>query len=73
MIALAINILWILIGVIALCGVVYLVLYGINNYIHQLPPKVEGGIWFVILLLVIIAFLGLLAGGGGGLHMPTFR
>lgn len=69
MIQLAIQLLWFLIAVIVLCGVVWLVLYGINTYVHPIPPKVEGGIWFIILLLVIIAALTLLAGGTiGGLR-----
>lgn len=41
MLALAINVLWFLIGAIALCGVVYLVLYGIKKFIYEIPPLVE--------------------------------
>lgn len=70
MVELAISALWLLIGIIVLCGVVYLVLYGIKTYVHEIPSRVEGGIWFIVLLLVIIALLGLLAGGSG---LPRFR
>lgn len=72
MIQMAISALWVLIGVVALCGVVYLVLYGINHYVHPIPERVTQGIWFIILLLVIIAFLTILA-GGGSMRMPSFR
>jgi hypothetical protein len=72
MVALAISLLWFLIGVIALCGVVWLVLYGISTFIYAIPPLVEKGIWFIVLLLVIIAALTLLA-GGGSFHFPVGR
>jgi hypothetical protein len=70
MIALAINILWLLIGIICLAGVIWLVLYGIKKFITPIPERVEQGIWFIVLLLVIIGALSLLA--GGGFH-PPFR
>ena len=72
MLALAIDVLWLLIGVIILCGVVYLVLYGFNNFVYQIPDKLEKGIWFIILLLVVIAVITLLAGGGPKLRGPSF-
>lgn len=66
MIGTAISILWLLIGIIVLCGAVYLVLYGLKNILGiQLPPRVEQGVWFIVLLLVIIAVLTVLAGGSG--------
>lgn len=64
MAALIINLLWMLIYCVLLAGVVWLVIYGVNTYIHPLPPKVEGGIWFIILLLVIIGFITVIVGGG---------
>lgn len=69
---LAIDLLWFLIGALILCGVVYLVLYGIKKFIHEIPEKVEQGIWFIILLLVIIALITILAGGGASLRGPSF-
>lgn len=63
MINIAIEIIWLLIGAICLAGVIYLVLYGINNFITQIPPRIEQGIWFIVLLLIIIGALTLLAGG----------
>lgn len=63
MIAIAIEVLWLLIGAICLAGVVWLVLYGVNNFITPIPGQIEKGIWFVVLLLIIIGALTLLAGG----------
>ena len=74
MIALAIQVLWLLIGAIILAGVIWLVLYGIKTYVTPIPPRIEGGIWFIVLLLIIIAALGLLAGGGmSSMHFPALR
>ncbi len=72
MLAMAISLLWLLIYAIVLCGVVYLVIYGIKEFIYPIPPRLEQGIWFIILLLIVIAVLTVLAGGGGIPH-PSFR
>jgi hypothetical protein len=63
MLSLAIQLLWLLIYAVVLCGVVWLVIYGIKEFIYPIPPRVEQAVWFVILLLIIIAVLTLLAGG----------
>jgi hypothetical protein len=63
MIAIAIEVLWLLIGAICLAGVIWLVLYGIKNFITPIPDRIEQGIWFIVLLLIIIGALTLLAGG----------
>lgn len=63
MIAIAIEVLWLLIGAICLSGVIWLVLFGINKFITEIPPRIEQGIWFIVLLLIIIGALTLLAGG----------
>lgn len=68
MIALAIQVLWLLIGIICLAGVVWLVLYGIKKFVTPVPERLEQGIWFIVLLLIIIGALSLLA--GGGVHAP---
>lgn len=69
MIQLAINLLWLLLGVIVVCGVVYLVLYGLKNIAGlPIPPRVEQGVWFIVLILVVIAALSLLA--TGNFHGP---
>lgn len=66
MISTAITILWLLVGIIVLCGAVYLVLYGLKTILGvSLPARLEQGVWFVVLLLVIISVLSVLAGGSG--------
>jgi len=70
MIQLAINILWLLIGAIIICGVVYVVLYGLKNIAGiPIPDRIEQGVWFIIFLLVLIAALSLLA--TGSIHGPS--
>lgn len=68
MINLAIEILWLLIGIICLAGVIWLVLYGIKTFVTPIPGRLEQGIWFIVLLIIIIAALTILA--GGGFHAP---
>lgn len=62
MIALAISILWLLIGVLVLCAVVYLALYVVKLF-FAVPGPVENAMWAVVLILCLIGALGLLAGG----------
>lgn len=69
---LIISLLWLLIYAVIFCGVVYLVLYGINKFVYQLPPRLEQGIWFIVLILVLIAFVSLLVGAPVA-HVPMLR
>jgi uncharacterized membrane protein len=73
MIAMAISLLWLLIGVVALCAVVWLVIYGIVNVAGvPIPDRVIQAVWFIIAILVVIGLLTILAGGsigGYSLHM----
>jgi hypothetical protein len=71
MTAIAINVLWFLIGLIVLAGVVYLALWVIEQFIYPIPEKIKQGIWVVVLLLALIALISAVA--GGGLHMPSIR
>lgn len=74
MIALAIQILWLLIGIICLAGVIWLVLYGIKRFVTPIPERLEQGIWFIVLLLCIIGALTLLAGGTlSNVRFPQLR
>lgn len=73
MAAIAVNLLWFLIGAILLAGVIYLVLYGIRTFITAIPPRLEQGIWFIYLLLLIIYLIGAVAGGGGASLPHPFR
>lgn len=59
----AIGILWFLIGLIILCGVVYLAIWVIEQFVMTIPEKVKQGVWVIILLLAIIALITILAGG----------
>jgi hypothetical protein len=68
MAGIAISLLWLLIGAIILAGVIWLVLYGVKNFITPIPAKLEQGIWFIFLLLLII--YGITAFVSGGVPHP---
>jgi hypothetical protein len=71
MINIAIGVLWFLIGLIVLCGVVYLAIWVIELFVMPIPERVKQGIWVVILLLALIALLTVIATGGiSGLKGP---
>jgi uncharacterized YccA/Bax inhibitor family protein len=69
LIDIAINVLWLLIGVIVLLGVLWLCLYAVKMFGVEVPATVEKGIYVIALILIIIAALSLLAGRGA---MPSF-
>jgi uncharacterized protein YhhL (DUF1145 family) len=72
MVELALNILWLLIGVIILLGVVWLALYVIKLFC-PVPDRIEQAIWAVVLILCLIGAISLLAGGGRlTFHGPNF-
>lgn len=73
MVAMAISILWFLIGLIVLAGIVYLALWVIESFIYPIPAQVQKGIWVIVLLLALIALLTVLVGGGGPFHFPSVR
>jgi hypothetical protein len=74
MLAIAIQVLWFLIGLIILCGVVYLAIWVIEQFVYPIPERVKQGIWVIILLLALIALLTVLAGGSlSSLHPPALR
>lgn len=73
MLAIAISVLWFLIGLIILAGIIYLAIWVIESFIHPIPPRVKQGIWVIVLLLALIALISALAGGGVGLKMPMLR
>lgn len=72
MAAIAINILWFLIGLIILAGIVYLAIWVIEQFIIPIPEKVKQGVWVIILLLALIALITALM-GGGTLHAPFLK
>lgn len=73
MAAIAISLLWLLIGAICLAGVIYLLIYGIETFISPIPAKLKQGVWFIFLLLIVIYLIGALAGGGGANFPHPFR
>jgi hypothetical protein len=75
MIGMAIQVLWLLIGLVILCAVIWLALYVIKTVLGiGIPDRIEQGIWLVVLLLIIIAVLTILAGGSiGGMGMHSLR
>jgi hypothetical protein len=73
MVGMAIGVLWFLIGLIVLCGVIYLTIWVIESFVTPIPAQIKKGIWVIVLLLALIALLTLLVGGGGSLHMPRLQ
>jgi hypothetical protein len=71
MIGMAIQILWLLIGVVILGGIIWLALYVVRTILGiAIPPRIEQAVWLIFLLLILIAVLTLLAGGSiGGYHL----
>lgn len=71
MIDIAISLLWILIGVIVICAVVYFVFWVLDSVMGiSIPERIKQAVWLIILILVVIALLSLLAGGGGNIRFP---
>ena len=71
MTAIAINVLWFLIGLIVLAGVIYLAIWVIELFIMPIPEMVKKGVWVIVLLLALIALISAIA--GGGFHLPSVR
>jgi hypothetical protein len=64
MVGLAISILWLAIGIICVCGCIWLLLYAIKMFV-PIPGRIEQLVWVIVLILCLIYALTLLAGGGG--------
>lgn len=73
MTAIAIAILWFLVGLIILAGIVYLAIWVIESFIHPIPEMVKKGIWVVILLIALIYLITVVVGGGTPFRFPTVR
>lgn len=69
MAAIAVNVLYFLIGLILLCGVIYLFIWVVENFVTPIPEKVKQGVWVIVLLLALIALITAVM--GGGFHFPT--
>jgi hypothetical protein len=71
MVGIAIQLLWILIGVIVICAVVYFVFWVLRTVMEiPVPQRIEQAVWLIILILVVIALLTLIAGGDASIHFP---
>jgi hypothetical protein len=64
MVGIAISVLWFLVGLIILCGIIYLAIWVVEQFIMPIPPKIKQGIWVIVLLIALIALITALAGGG---------
>jgi hypothetical protein len=75
MIGMAISVLWLLLGVVVLCAVIWFALYVVQTVLGiAIPDRVVQAIWLVVLILVIIAILTIVAGGSiGGMNMHSLR
>jgi hypothetical protein len=71
MTAIALNVLWFLVGLIILAGVIYLAIWVIEQFIMPIPEMVKKGVWVVVLLIALIALISAIA--GGGFHLPAVR
>jgi hypothetical protein len=71
----AISLLWMLLGLVVLCAIIWFVLYVVQQILGiAIPERVVQAIWLVVLILVVIAILTILAGGSiGGMSMHSLR
>ena len=73
MTGMAISVLWFLVGLIVLCGVVYLAIWVIEQFVTVIPHKVKQGVWVIILLIALIALITALTTGGTGFRSPLSK
>lgn len=69
MVGMAVSVLWFLIGLIILCGIIYLAIWVIESFIMPIPEPIKKGVWVIVLLLALIALLTTVI-GGGTFHFP---
>jgi len=67
LINLAIDILWLALGILILGAIVWVALWAVKQVL-PVPATVEKVVWAVFLILVLIAVLSMIAGGGGALR-----
>jgi hypothetical protein len=75
MIGMAISLMWMLLGLVVLCAIIWFVLYVVQQILGiALPERIVQAIWLCVLILVVIAVLTILAGGSiGGVGMHSLR
>lgn len=69
LIDIAINVLWLVIGIIVLLGVIWLGFRALRLFM-EVDPNIEKAVYLIALILIIIAALSLLAGRGS--WSPSF-
>jgi len=73
MIALAVGLLWLCIGVIVLGGVIWIALSVVRRFFPSgISGNVEYAVWAIFAILILIYVLNALNGGVGGLPHPAF-
>ena len=65
MIGIAINLLWLCIGVIILGAVIYIVLKVVRRFFPAMDPNIDYAVWAIFGILILIYILTSLVGGGG--------
>ena len=70
LISLAIDILWLCLGIIILGAIIWVALWAVKQF-FPVPAPVEKAIWACAIILILIALLSMFAGGGG--TMKSFR
>lgn len=60
----AVAVLWFLVGLIILCGIIYLAIWVIESFVIAIPEKVKQGVWVIVLLIALIFLIGALTGHG---------
>lgn len=72
LVALAISILWLLIGIVVIGLVVYFALKVVRSFVPGLDPKIDQAVWTIVVILILIGVLSMLA-GGGHVGFPALR
>jgi len=74
MIALAVGLLWLCIGIIVLGGVIWIALSVIRRFFPSgISANVEYAVWAIFAILILIYVLSALGGAGGLPHPAFFR
>jgi hypothetical protein len=73
MIAIAIGILWLCIGVIILGGIIFIALRVVRTFWGNMDARVDQAVWAIFGILILIYVLEAVVGGGGLPHPQLFR
>lgn len=63
LIQLSITILWLALGIMILCAIIWVALWAVKKVL-EVPPVVEQLLWAAVLILVLIGILSAIAGVG---------